>query len=117
MILLFVLVPPALVFAAFIVWANFIKPPGAHAFADPADTTDPDGAAYIGALTDDPDEDVWEKRASEMATGTGQFPMLPEPDPDPTIVQPADVKYLGKPSAELVDELFAKHAPEPDVIA
>ena len=52
-----------------------------------------------------------EVTASVLATGTSPFPMLPpDPEPDPTLTQPHDVRYLGKPSGELVDELFAKYA-------
>jgi hypothetical protein len=52
-----------------------------------------------------------ETTASVLASGTGQLPMLPpDPEPDPTLMQPADVAYLGKPSGEYVDDLFAKHA-------
>ena len=122
MIVFFVLVPPCLVLAGAVVWANFIKPPpGRHAFADPADRTDPDGEAFIASLRD-PDGDWRERhapppRVEVLARGTGQFPMLPpDPDPDVTGVQPADVRYLGKPSGDYVEELFAKHAPPPEVI-
>ena len=134
MILLFVLVPPCLVIAGAVVVAHFLKPHGAHAFPDPADRADPDGEAFIASLRD-PDGDWWDRHAppprvevltgpgtrirqtsevtaSVLARGTGQFPMLPpDPDPDVTGVQPADVAYLGKSSGEYVEELFAKHAP------
>ena len=53
---------------------------------------------------------------SVLPRGTSPFPMLPpDPEPDPTRIQPADVKYLGKPSGEYVDELFEKHAMPPEV--
>jgi hypothetical protein len=90
-------------------------------FADPADRTDPDGAGYVGQLLEPPagTDDFWERHAPRpaaaggLARGTGQFPMLPpDPEPDPTLIQPADVIYLGKPSGEYVDDLFSKHAPE-----
>jgi hypothetical protein len=52
-----------------------------------------------------------EAAASTTTGSTGQFPMLPpDPEPDITGVQEAAVRYLGKPSGEYVDELFAKHA-------
>jgi hypothetical protein len=52
-----------------------------------------------------------EETPSVLATGSSPFPMLPpDPQPDPTLMQPADVMYLGKPSGEYVDDLFAKHA-------
>jgi len=109
----FVLVPPALVITGAVIWANFLTPRGAHAFPDPADRTDPDGDNYVTALRDDSDG-FWEQHAPR---GTGQFPMLPpDPDPEPTLIQPADVAYLGKPSGEYVDDLFAKHATPPEMI-
>ena len=105
---------------------------GRHEFADRADRIDPYGEAYVTALRED---GWWEQHAPRpsrvevltgpgtqirqtsevtaavLARGTGQFPMLPpDPDPDPTLIQPADVRYLGKPSGEYVDELFARHA-------
>jgi hypothetical protein len=52
-----------------------------------------------------------EATAGVMPVCTSPFPMLPpDPEPDPTLMQPADVKYLGKPSGEYVDDLFEKHA-------
>jgi hypothetical protein len=91
-------------------------------FADPADRTDPHGDNWPPPAG--PDDGFWvltgpgtpirqtsEVTASVLARGTGQFPMLPpDPGPDPTLIQPADVIYLGKPSGEYVDDLFEKHA-------
>ncbi len=52
-----------------------------------------------------------EKTPRVLATGSSPFPMLPpDPESDPTGIQPPDVRYLGKPTGEYVDELFAKHA-------
>jgi hypothetical protein len=52
-----------------------------------------------------------EETPGALARGTSPFPMLPpDPEPDPTRMQPHDVMYLGMTSGEYVDELFAKHA-------
>ena len=60
---------------------------------------------------DPPGRQAPEQAPGVLATGTSPFPMLPpDPEPDPTGIQPADVRYLGKTSGEYVNELFAKHA-------
>ena len=62
---------------------------------------------------DTPARQVPEETPAVLATGTSPFPMLPpDPEPDTTRIQPHDVRYLGKPSGEYVDDLFenAKHA-------
>jgi hypothetical protein len=108
---------------AWVVVAERLDPPPRDPFADPADRTDPHGDNWPPPAGPD---DFWvqhvpgpgtrtrqtsEVAAGVLASGTGQFPMLPpDPAPDPTLIQPADVAYLGKPSGEYVDDLFAKHA-------
>jgi hypothetical protein len=55
----------------------------------------------------DPEPSAPRAAAAVLASGTGQFPMLdPDPEPDPTGIQPHDVRYLGKPSGEWVADLF-----------
>ena len=111
-LVLFVLVPLCVVIAGVVVWASRLRPHGVHAFADPADRADPYGEQFVTDIKPRTDDDgFWEQRGSEMAVA-GRLAMLPpDADPDVTLTQAADVKYLGKTSGEFVDDLLAKHAP------
>jgi hypothetical protein len=84
-------------------------PAGRHnPFADPADRTDPYGAEW--PPRPEPDDDFFEQYVP-IGQPAGRLPMLPpDPEPDLTIVEDHDVKYLGKTSTALVEELFEKHA-------
>lgn len=98
---------------AVLLWLAGRQPAGRHTlFADPADRTDPYGAEWPPRA--EPDDGFWDRvpgpsRDGALGTGTGQFPMLPVPDPDPTIVQSHEVAYLGEPVNDYLDKLF----PEP----
>jgi hypothetical protein len=119
--------------AGLVAWVYIAErrdPPPRDPFADPADRTDPDGGDWVARITGRPHclpgcdrHDGHDGRdlgacmhggkamTATLATGTGFLQALPDdPAPDPTLIQPADVAYLGKPSGEYVDDLFAKHA-------
>lgn len=99
---------------------HVITPQRSHAaprdpFADPADRTDPDGEKYAATIRDTAAH-AWKPDHQALAalvrgTGTARLPELPPgPPPDATGVLPPAEAWLGMPSEQYVDQLFAKYA-------